>query len=122
MKCILLADDEPNLRRLVHDTLEDPDFEIHEASNGEKALEMARRLHPDLLLLDWMMPLMTGIEVARQLRASARTASIPIVLLTAKGLERDRMIAAEVGVQGYLVKPFSPLELLAKVESLLKGP
>ncbi len=120
MKRILLADDEENLRLLVHATLEDPNYEIFEASDGEKALQMARKLRPNLILLDWMMPLLTGIEVARQLRATPETASIPIILLTAKGQERDRRTASDLGLQGYLVKPFSPLELLESVDVLLR--
>lgn len=122
MKRILLADDEENLRLLVQATLEDPKYEIFEAADGEKALQMARQLGPNLILLDWMMPLMTGIEVARQLRATPETASIPIILLTAKGQERDRRTASDLGLQGYLVKPFSPLELMESVDVLLREP
>ncbi len=119
MKRILLADDEENLRMLVHTTLEDPDYEIHEAPDGAQALQLARDLKPDLILLDWMMPVMTGIDAARALRQSDDTAHIPILMLTAKGQERDRAQAADLRLEGFLVKPFSPLELLDRVQELL---
>lgn len=119
MKRILLADDEENLRMLVHLTLEDPKFEIHEAADGFKALQMARELRPDLVLLDWMMPVMSGIDTAKALRQDPQTTHIPIIMLTAKGQERDKETAAALGVAHYLIKPFSPLDLLAKVENLL---
>jgi two-component system, OmpR family, phosphate regulon response regulator PhoB len=119
MQTILLADDEKPLRILVHTTLEGPDFRILEASDGVEALETARRERPDLLVLDWMMPGLTGIEVARRLRESPETARIPIIMLTAKGQEADRALAAKAGITAYLVKPFSPLELLDKVHGAL---
>jgi two-component system phosphate regulon response regulator PhoB len=119
MKTILLADDEENLRILVRTALEDPGYEIVEAGDGAQALELAGRLYPDLILLDWMMPAMTGVEVARRLRANTGTAQIPIVLLTAKGQDEDRTQALEAGVSSYLVKPFSPRELMEHVEELL---
>src|SRR5690242_12521897 len=90
MKTILLADDESNLRMLVHTTLEDPQYQILEAADGLAALELARREHPDLLVLDWMMPGMTGVEVARELRQDTATAHIPVIMLTAKGQEKDK--------------------------------
>ena len=119
MQTILLADDEKPLRILVHTTLECSDFRILEASDGVEALETARRERPDLVVLDWMMPLLTGIEVAKRLRQDPATASIPIVMLTAKGQESDREAAAKAGVTAYLVKPFSPLELLDAVQAAL---
>ena len=120
MKTLLLADDEPNLRMLARITLEDPKYRIIEAADGTTALELARAEHPDLLVLDWMMPGMSGIEVARSLRQDPATASIPIIMLTSKGQEADREQGRAVGVYAYLVKPFSPLELLEKVEQLLQ--
>jgi DNA-binding response OmpR family regulator len=119
MKRILLADDEENLRVLVHTTLEDPDLEIYEAADGRQALEMAQTLRPDLLILDWMMPHITGIEAARTLREDPATASIPIIMLTARGQDKDRELAHKIGVNGYLIKPFSPLELLDRVTAIL---
>ena len=119
MKTILLADDEENLRVLVEMTLEGPDVRILHAANGEATLAVARREHPDLILLDWRMPGKNGIEVARELRAEPATADIPIVMLTAMGSEEDRRLGFELGVRAYLVKPFSPLVLLECVQELL---
>lgn len=120
MKTLLLADDEPNLRMLARITLEDPKYRIIEAADGASALELARVEHPDLLVLDWMMPGMSGIEVARSLRQDPATASIPIIMLTSKGQEADKEQGRAVGAFAYLVKPFSPLELLEKVEQVLQ--
>ncbi|MBI3302020.1 MAG: response regulator [Deltaproteobacteria bacterium] len=119
MKTILLADDETNLRMLVCTTLDDPQYRILEAANGTAALELARQEHPDLLVLDWMMPGMTGIEVAKALRRDPATAQIPIIMLTAKGQGTDREQGRALGTYAYLVKPFSPLELLEKVQKVL---
>lgn len=119
MKTILLADDEVNLRTLVHTTLDDPAYRILETTDGVAALELARKEHPDLIVLDWMMPGMSGIEVANALRQDPATAQIPIIMLTAKGQEKDREQGQLLGLLAYLVKPFSPLELLEKVQEVL---
>jgi CheY-like chemotaxis protein len=119
MQTILIADDEPNLRLLVSTTLADPTLRVLEAKDGTEALRMARAELPDLLIVDWMMPGMTGVEVARHLRSDPLTAGIPIVLLTAKAQEADKEMGRSVGVRAYLVKPFSPLELLQVVDDIL---
>jgi two-component system phosphate regulon response regulator PhoB len=119
MKTILLADDETNLRTLVRTTLDDPQYRILEAADGTTALELARRQPPDLLVLDWMMPGVNGIEVAKTLRQDPATAHIPIILLTARGQETDKAQGHSLGTYAYLVKPFSPLELLQKVQEAL---
>lgn len=119
MRTVLLADDEPSLRTLVHATLEDAEYRILEVADGISALEVARRERPDLLVLDWMMPGVSGIEVVKTLRQDPSTAGIPIVMLTAKGQAVDRDQAIALGVFAYLVKPFSPLELLQKVQEIL---
>lgn len=121
MKTILLADDEPNLRLLVRTTLEDPSYRILEANDGSAALAKAREEHPDLIVLDWMMPGMTGIEVAAALREDPLTAGIPVIMLTARDRPEDKEQGAAVGAFEYLTKPFSPLELLRKVEEALGG-
>jgi signal transduction histidine kinase len=115
---ILLADDEANLRMLVRTTLEHPARRIVEASDGRSALDLARRERPDLVVLDHMMPGMTGLEVLRALRGEPATRPIPIVMLTASGQDKDKLEAERLGVDAYLVKPFSPLELLQAVEQI----
>lgn len=119
MKSILLADDEESLRILVYATLDYPDYQIVEASDGDEALELARRHHPDLMVLDWMMPGKTGVEVAAELRRESATRHTPIILLTARNQQEDISAALETGVTSYLVKPFSPAELLGKVREYL---
>jgi DNA-binding response OmpR family regulator len=120
MNTILIADDEESLRLLIRTTLESPEVTLLEATDGNTALEMARRERPDLIVLDWMMPGKSGIEVAKELRADARTAAIAIVMLTAMGQEQDRKQGLAAGVQAFLVKPFSPLELLDRVQEVLR--
>jgi DNA-binding response OmpR family regulator len=122
VKTILLADDEPNLRLLVRTTLSDPCYRILEAADGYTALEMARRERPDLLVLDWMMPGIGGNKVIEALREDPATADVPIVMLTARGQEKDKEHLLALGATAYLVKPFSPLELLATVHALLSPP
>jgi DNA-binding response OmpR family regulator len=119
MKTILLADDEANLRLLVRITLDDPGYCILEAADGTSALELAQKERPDLLVLDWTMPGINGIDVAKVLRQHPATAHIPIIMLTAKGQETDKVQGHGVGANAYLVKPFSPLELLRKVQEVL---
>ena len=119
MKTILIADDEEPLRRLVQTTLESAEVRILQAADGEAALELARGERPDLIVLDVMMPRRTGLEVARALRQDAATGGIPILMLTGLGQEKDREEGLALGVRGYLVKPFSPLELLERVQEVL---
>ena len=119
MKTILLADDEANLRILVRTTLDDADYTILEAADGTAALDLARQQCPDLLVLDWMMPGINGLDVARALREDPSTAHIPIIMLTARGQHIDKAQGCSLGTYAYLVKPFSPLELLQKVREAL---
>ncbi len=119
MKRILVVDDDTNLRLLLRTTLEDSEVEVIEAADGNEALEVALKERPDLVVLDWMMPGMTGLELTRRLRADARTARMPIILLTAKGQDDDRAEGLEAGADHFLVKPFSPLELLEKIQRVL---
>lgn len=121
MKTILVADDEEHLRLLVRKTLETEDYRILEAENGREAIELARKERPDLLILDWMMPEVPGIEALRTLREEAETTATPVVMLTAKSQQIDRNQALRLGVRGYLVKPFSPLALIHLVERVLEG-
>ncbi len=120
MKTILLADDEEHLRTLVRTTLDQPGYRILESADGAAALALAQRERPDVVVLDWMMPNMTGIEVMTALRRDQATADIPVILLTAKGQRADVTQALASGASAYLAKPFSPLELLAKVDELCR--
>jgi len=120
MKTILLADDDATLRELARLTMNDPEYCILEAGDGREALDLARSKRPDLLILDWMMPTLSGIEVARNLRRDPATAGIPVIMLTAKGQEKDRELGRAVGVHSYLVKPFSPLDLRERIQNVWK--
>ena len=119
MTTILVVDDEPSIVDLVRFTLEDADLRVVEASDGAEALVLARRIKPDLILLDVQMPQLDGLEVCRQLRREPAFARAPIVLLTAAGQEADRARGLGAGADEYLTKPFSPLALLALVEALV---
>ena len=113
MKRILLVEDHVDIRRLVRLTLEFEDFEILEASDAADGLEIARRLRPDLVLLDVMMPgPINGLDMCRAMKADASTRHIPVIFLSARGTEADRRNGMDAGAVAYLVKPFSPMELL----------
>ena len=119
MTTILVVDDEPSIVDLVRFTLEDADVRVVEASEGAEALVLARRIKPDLILLDVQMPRLDGLEVCRQLRREPAFARAPIIILTAAGQEADRVRGLGAGADEYLTKPFSPLALLALVEALV---
>jgi two-component system, OmpR family, phosphate regulon response regulator PhoB len=119
-RCVLLADDDPGLRRLIGTTLGTDDFDLLQATDGEEALTMARRHHPELVLLDVNMPKLDGFEVCRQLKNEPDTAAIKVVMLTARGAEVDRARGRDVGADDYFIKPFSPVQLLNKVYALLE--
>ena len=121
MKTILVADDETSIRILIHTTLENPECRILEAATGAAALSMAGRLHPDLIILDWMMPGISGLDVLRALRHDPGTAAIPVIMVTAMGQEKHRAEGLALGAQAYLVKPFSPLELLQLTQQVLEA-
>lgn len=121
MKKILIVDDQPEVRELVSVTLEIGDYKVLTADNGDRALAMARAEHPDLMLLDIQMPggSLDGIAVCKLLKDDPTTRDIYIIILSAKGQDRDKQLGQEVGADGYFVKPFSPLELLNQVERVL---
>jgi DNA-binding response OmpR family regulator len=118
---VLIADDEAHLRLLVRKTLETEDLRMLEAVDGPGALELARKERPDLVILDWMMPGLSGLQVLAALREHVETSATPVLMLTARSQQVDRDEALRLGVRGYLVKPFSPLELIQLVESVLEG-
>ncbi|CAD7780363.1 MAG: Transcriptional regulatory protein SrrA [Candidatus Methanoperedenaceae archaeon GB50] len=121
MKKILIVDDEERVRRLIETTLDIGDFQIFQAKDGEEALKIAQEEKPALILLDIMMPGMDGFEVCKRLKNNSETKSSYIIMLTAKGQKQDIEKGYTVGADDYFVKPFSPMELLNKVEQVLGG-
>ncbi len=117
---ILVVEDEPGLVEMLAYNLEREGFQTATAGNGEEALLMAAERTPHLILLDWMLPLMSGLEVCRQLRRSPKSRDIPIIMLTARGEEADRVRGLNSGADDYIVKPFSPAELIARVRAVLR--
>lgn len=116
---ILIVDDDPAVRALLRMTLPVEGFEIVDAPDGERALDLIAERVPDVVLLDWSMPGTTGGEVLTELRE--RGVTVPVIVLTAEAAPRYRERAVELGAASFLTKPFSPLELLAEVERLLPG-
>lgn len=120
VKRVLIVEDQEEIRELIRATLEFEDFEIHEAVDGPTGLAAARRLQPDLMLLDVMMPGgMDGLQVCQAVRADARLRRGKVVLLTSRTQASDRQAGRDAGADAYLVKPFSPLELLTVVKRLV---
>lgn len=121
---ILLADDEMALRFLLSETLSEEGYAISEAEDGGEAVRLLQQESFDLIILDFMMPEKTGVEVCEWLRAEADNPNTkaPVILLTAKALEKDRELAKSAGVTAYIVKPFSPMQLLQVVEELISAP
>lgn len=120
MAKILVVDDEPDALELVGFNLKQAGFEVITADDGAEALKKAREAVPDLILLDLMLPEMDGIEVCKALRRDVATAAIPVIMLTAKAAEIDRVLGLELGADDYVTKPFSPRELVLRVKNLLK--
>jgi two-component system alkaline phosphatase synthesis response regulator PhoP len=119
-KTVLAIDDEKDLIDLVRYNLEKEGFQVRGALDGETGLAMALQERPDVVLVDLMLPGLDGLEVCRRLRADSRTASIPLIMLTAKSGESDRVVGLELGADDYITKPFSTRELTARVRALLR--
>ncbi|MEO8971824.1 MAG: response regulator transcription factor [Ktedonobacteraceae bacterium] len=117
---ILVVDDEPVLVETIAYNLEQAGYQVTTAADGSSALEAAHRETPDLIILDIMLPEMDGLEVCRQLRRESNTSTTPIMMLTAKGDEIDKVVGLEVGADDYVTKPFGRRELLARVRALLR--
>jgi len=117
---VLVVEDETDLVTLLKYNLEKEGFRVVSAGDGEEALLVAREETPNLVLLDWMLPLLSGIEVCRQLRRDAKTREIPIIMLTAKGEEADRVRGLNAGADDYIAKPFSPNEMVARIRAVLR--
>ena len=119
-KDILVVEDEAPIREMVRFTVGQAGFDVREAANAEEAHERIADRLPDLILLDWMLPGVSGIEFARHLKKDDLTRRIPIVMLTARGEEGDRLRGFDVGVDDYVCKPFSPRELAARIKAVLR--
>ena len=117
---ILIADDEPNQLELMAFNLKSSGFICIKARNGEEALELIEENSPDLVILDWMMPRMSGIEICRNLRSNQVTKEIPIIILSARGEEGDRTLGLDTGADDYVTKPFSPKELISRIKAVLR--
>jgi two-component system phosphate regulon response regulator PhoB len=117
---ILVADDEPNQLELLTYNLTQADFEVIRAEDGQQALDMIDEHRPDLAIIDWMMPQMSGIDVCRTLRSRAETKRLPIIILSARGEEGDRTLGLDIGADDYISKPFSPREMISRVRALLR--
>lgn len=117
---VLIVEDEPPQAELLSYNLEKEGFRVLIAQDGEEGLLMAQESTPDAIVLDWMLPGLSGIEVCRQLRGSSDTREIPILMLTARGEEEDRVRGIETGADDYVVKPYSPREVVARIKALLR--
>ena len=117
---ILVVEDEPAQMELISYNLESEGFSIVRAQSGEEGLVIAQEVSPDLIVLDWMLPNVSGIEVCRQLKKKKQTKKIPIIMLTARGEEADRIRGLDTGADDFVVKPYSIKELIARVRALLR--
>jgi two-component system phosphate regulon response regulator PhoB len=117
---ILVIEDEPAIQELITYNLKQAGHQALRADNAEQALNLVQNALPDLILLDWMLPGISGVEFARRLRADKRTRTIPIIMLTARSEEQDKLTGLETGADDYITKPFSPRELNARVKAVLR--
>ncbi len=119
-KLVAVVDDEPDIVELITHHLEKEGFKVKGFYDGEGLLSYVRKELPDIIILDLMLPGIDGIEVCRSLKYDERTSSVPVIMLTAKGSETDRVVGLELGADDYIVKPFSPRELVARVKAVLR--
>ncbi|MBL6945031.1 MAG: phosphate regulon transcriptional regulator PhoB [Rhodospirillales bacterium] len=117
---ILIVEDEAALVTVLRYNLEVDGYRVEEAGDGEEALQKIDECKPDLILLDWMLPRLSGLDVCRRIRETPETHNIPVIMLTARGEESDRVRGLDTGADDYVTKPFSPKELLARIRSLLR--
>ena len=117
---ILIADDEPNQLELMAFNLESAGFSTIRAQNGKEVIELVEEKNPDLIILDWMMPKISGIDVCRALRSRSETKLLPIIILSARSEEGDKSLGLDSGADDYISKPFSPKELISRVKALLR--
>ena len=119
-KKILIIEDEKDIVELIAHYLEKDGFKTISASDGAKGLELVKEKSPDMVILDLMLPKIDGIEVCKRIKADSKSTSIPIIMLTAKGEETDRIIGLELGADDYITKPFSPRELVARIKAIFR--
>jgi len=117
---ILIVEDEKDIIKMLEYNLKKEGFRVIAARDGEDALDLAVRDHPDLILLDLMLPGMDGLEVCKALKKESKASSIPIIMLTAKSQESDKVVGLELGADDYITKPFSPRELIARIKAVLR--
>ena len=120
-KTIIIVDDDDDIRELVEITLEDSQYRLYTAENGAAGLKAVQQHRPDLVILDWMMPKLDGLEVIRRLRENPITAGIAVVMLTSQNNRDHQEEIQTLGIFSYLQKPFSPLELIQTVQKALAG-
>ncbi|MAZ02465.1 MAG: phosphate regulon transcriptional regulatory protein PhoB [Sneathiella sp.] len=117
---ILVVEDEPAMVELLRYNLESEGFDVATAHDGDEAMLALEEEQPDMLLLDWMLPKVSGIEICRRLRRDQRHGNMPVIMITARGEEADRIRGLDVGADDYVAKPFSPAELLARIRAVLR--
>ena len=117
---VLIVEDEPAQVEVLRYNLEKNGYRTSVAHVGEEALMLAEEEEPDLVILDWMLPDISGIEICRRLKSQPKTRSLPVIMLTARGEEDDRIRGLESGADDYVVKPYSPAEMMARVQALLR--
>jgi len=117
---ILIVEDDKDIAKMLEYNLKKEGFKVIGASDGEDALDLAVRQYPDLILLDLMLPGIDGLEVCKSLKKEGKTSAIPVIMLTAKGQESDKVVGLELGADDYVTKPFSPRELIARIKAVLR--
>ena len=117
---ILIVEDEKDIIKMIEYNLKKEGYKVIDARDGEDALDLAVREYPDLILLDLMLPGIDGLEVCKSLKKESKTSSIPIIMLTAKSQESDKVVGLELGADDYITKPFSPRELIARIKAVLR--
>jgi len=117
---ILVVEDEAPISTMIQYNLEKEDFEVEIVEDGEDALYSIEERKPDLILMDWMIPSITGVEICARIRKNDDTRNVPVIMVTARGEEDDRLVGLEAGADDYIVKPFSPKELVARIRAVLR--
>jgi two-component system phosphate regulon response regulator PhoB len=120
MASVLVVDDEPDIREVIRFSLEEAGFRVLQAGHADEARKLLSSESPDLVLLDWMLPGRSGLELAQQLKQSAKTRHLPIIMVSARGEEEDRVRGLETGADDYIAKPFSPREMVARINAVLR--